>query len=144
MLPALVVCSMACTIGYNDFYYKDMYLYEFAGAKVLGSTYGPGHTFLYVLLIGYILVQIALIGYSFARKKVVSRNNLIMLVAITSINVASFLIGRFINPAIEVMATVYVIDGFILFYMNKKWKSYNVTDNIRKLSERNEMYRIYA
>lgn len=140
MLPALVVYSMACTIGYNDFYYKDMYLYEFAGAKVLGSTYGPGHTFLYVLLIGYILVQIALIGYSFARKKVVSRNNLIMLVAITSINVASFLIGRFINPAIEVMATVYVIDGFILFYMNKKWKSYNVTDNIRKLSEKNEMY----
>ena len=140
MLPSIIVYGMVMTIGYSDFYYKDEYLYEYGGAKVLGAEYGPGHTFLYVLLIGFILIQIALIGYSFARKKVVSRSNLMLLLLVASLNVASFLVGRFINPAIEVMASVYAIDSLCFLYMNRRWKIYNIRDNIRKGCERHEAY----
>ena len=134
------VYMMVLTIGHNDFYYKDEYLYEFMGTKVLGHSYGIGHTFFYVLLYGFILVLIGLLIYTFVKKRTVTHSNLNLLVAVTVINISAFIVGRYLNSAIEVMPVIYVIDGWVFLYTSRRWRIYNIKDNVGNAFEKQDIY----
>ncbi len=135
---SLTVYVMVLTIGINDFYYKQVYLDKYEDATVLGHVYGIGHSFFYVQLYGYIVVQIVLLLYSIMRKKTVSRKSLCALIVLGIINIVVFILGRFINSAIEVMPLAYVIDGWILLYMYRRGTMYSIEDNINASLRRQE------
>ncbi len=137
---SFMVYAMVLTIGYNDFYYKEAFLESYKGATVLGHTYGPGHAFFYVILYGYVLIQIFLLAYTLTRKKAVSRKNLWALIIMELLNLGTFVVGRWLNSAVEVMPAMYVLDSIILLYLQYRGFLYNVEDNIAENFAKQETY----
>ncbi|MBQ9143275.1 MAG: HD domain-containing protein [Lachnospiraceae bacterium] len=127
---SLGVYMMVLTIGYSDLYYTDVYLEKLGDATVLGHTYGIGHKFFYVILYGYLLIQIFLLVFSWRKKKAVSRKNVWALMLTGAVTIISFMIGQMINSNIEVIPVVYVIDGWIFLYMYRRGLMYSIEDNV--------------
>ncbi|MBQ7956351.1 MAG: response regulator [Lachnospiraceae bacterium] len=139
-LYSFTVYGMVLTIGINGFYYESVYLEKYGNATVLGHTYGPGHGFFYVILYGYMAIQIVLLSYSIIKKKKVSRKNLWALVVVEVLSVILFIAGRMINPAIEIMPLVYVLSSWIFFYMCRNGMMYNIEDSISTSLKKQETY----
>lgn len=137
---SILVYGMVLSIGYSDFYYSEMALEKYQDITVLGHTYGPGHKFFYVILYGYIIIQIVLLVYSLIKKKAVSRKNLWALIIMEIANISSFIIGRSLNAAIEIMPVLYVIDGMIILYLHHRGIMYNIEDNIMESFSKQETY----
>lgn len=125
---SVLVYAMVLTIGYSDLYYKDVYLKTYKDVTVIGHTYGIGHTFFYIVVIGHALIEVCLIGYILIRRRAVSRKNLIGLVTIAVVNVYLFIVGGLVNSAVEVMPVAYAINGIILIVMFRRGKMYNFED----------------
>jgi len=133
-----IVYGMVLTIGFSDIYYKNIYLDKLGDATVLGREYGVGHTFFYVILYGYLIFELLILIYSMARKNAVSRKNLWALIATGIASIVLFLLVRMINPDIEVIPLIYVIDSFIFLYMYRRVAVYNIEDNIAGVIKKQE------
>ncbi len=127
---SMVVYAMVLSIGYDDFYYTDAYLETYDNTTVLGHTYGFGHNFFYVILYGYIVIQVALLIYTFVTKRVVSRKNLWALFIMEVVTIVLFISGRALKWEVEVTPITYAIVSWILIYMYRRGMMYNVEDNI--------------
>jgi len=125
-----IVYFSVLTIGYSNIYYDRIYLDKFMDATVLGHTYGPAHKMFYIILYGYIIIQIVLLVYSLVKRRVVSKYSLWALLIMEAVTISLFITGRMINPNIEIMPLVYVIDGWFFLYMYQRGMIYNVEDNI--------------
>lgn len=132
----LGIYLMVLTIGYSDLYYKEVYLKSYRDATVIGHIYGRGHTFFYVFLAGHIVLEICLIVFLFLRRRRVSRRNTMGLLAIVTTNVYLFMVGKYINPLIEMTPLSYAITCEILVYMLKKEAMYNFDDNLSSSQKR--------
>ncbi len=125
---SVLLYSMVLTIGYSDLYYEDVYLKTYKGTTVIGHTYGIGHDFFYIVIIGHTLLEVCLISYILIKKRSVSRKNLIGLVTIVVVNVYLFVVGALINSAIEIMPAAYAVNCIILLVLFRKGKTYNFED----------------
>lgn len=124
------VYALVLTIGFSPIYYTQTYLTNIGDATVLAHNYGIGHSSFYIILYGYIIIQIGIILYSLTNKTSVSRKNLYALIATCAATIILFILGRAINPNIEIMPLVYSIDSLIFFYMYRRGIMYNIEDNI--------------
>ena len=137
---SFAVYFMVLTIGYSDLYYKDISLGKLGDATVLIHSYGVGHAFFYVILYGYILLEIVLLAYHFIKRKAVSKNKLWTLSVMVILNIIFFVIGRMIHPDFEVISALYVVDGWIFLYLQKKSMMYNLEDSIASTIQKQEVY----
>lgn len=129
-LSGILMYLMILTIGRNGFYYSKTSMGTYGGAAVLERTYGPGHKYFYIFLYGYVLIFSILLIYTMVKKRSISKKNLHALIGWLIINIGLFTLGRFLNPAIEIMPLVYVVDSVILLYMYRGGLAYNLEDNI--------------
>ena len=134
------VYGLVLSIGYSDFYYEEMFLEQYKGVTVLGHTYGPGHSFFYIILYGYMLIQIALLVYTLRTKKAVSRKNLWALIIMEISNVGSFVASRWLDSAVEIMPLMYLLDTVILLYLQYRGTLYNVEENFAENFAKQETY----
>lgn len=134
------VYFMVLTIGYNDLYYTDISLGKLGNATILEHSYGVGHVFFYVILYGYLILEIALLGYHLIKKSAVSGRKLWILSMMVIINIVVFIVGRMIHPDIEIMSVLYVIDGWVFLYLQKKSMMYNLEDSIASTIRKQEVY----
>ena len=125
-----IVYFSVLTIGYSNIYYDRIYLDKFMDATVLGHTYGPAHKLFYIILYGYLIIQVSLLVYSLAKRRVVSKYSLGALLIMETVNISLFVGGRIVNPNIEIMPLVYVVNGWFFLYMYQRGMIYNVEDNI--------------
>ena len=126
----LVVYGMILTTEYNFLYYTEYHIEKLWDSTILVNEYGPGHNLFYLILYGTIIIQLALLIYSLVRKRSVSRKNIIMLIALELFNVSSLFIVRLIHPDFEIMPALYVLDGWILLYVHRRARIYNVEENV--------------
>ncbi len=140
ILYSFIVYSMVLTIGHSDIYYKSVKLTKIGDATGIIPEYNFGHSFFYVLLYGYLLIGIAVLFYSLKRKNTVSRKNLWALIGLEIVTIAVFLIGRIIVPDVEVTPVNYVIDGWILLYLNRRVTVYSLEDNIISSLDKQDDY----
>lgn len=140
VLYSFVVYGMVLTIGYSDIYYVGASLTKDGDATAFVPEYGFGHSFFYVLLYGYLLIGIVVLLYSLKKQNQVSRKNLWALIGIEVVTIAVFLIGRVINPDLEVMPLIYVLDGWILLYLSRRVTLYSLEDNISSSLDKQENY----
>lgn len=124
------VYIMVMTSDYSDFYYKELHLEEYNGTTVLGRTYGPGHNFFYVILYGYLAIQVAVLVYSFAKKRVVSRYSLCAMLIIEVITITLFIGARTVGLDIETTPMVYAICSWVFLYLYNRSRMYNIEDNV--------------
>ncbi len=134
------VYFMVLTIGYSDWYYRDISLGKLGNATVLQHSYGPGHTVFYIILYGYLLMEIILLVYHFIKKNAVSRNKLWSLSIMVILNIVLFIMGRMIHPDLEIMPLLYVFDGWIFLYLQGKNMMYNLEDSIAGTIRKQEVY----
>jgi len=134
------VYGLVLSIGYSDFYYEEMFLEQYKGVTVLGHTYGPGHSFFYVILYGYMMIQIALLVYTLRTKKSVSRKNLWALIIMEISNVGSFVASRWLDSAVEIKPLMYLLDTVILLYLQYRGTLYNVEENFAENFAKQETY----
>ena len=127
---SFLVYTMVLTIGFNDWYYKETYLEKYKDITVLGHTYGVGHAFFYVIMYGYLGVSVVLLLYSYNKKHSVSRKNIIALLMMGISTTILFLVGRALNPAIEIMPVIYAIDSWIFLYLYRRGAMYSLEDNV--------------
>ena len=140
VLFSFIVYGMVLTIGYNDMYYTSVRLAKEGDATVIIPEYGFCHNFFYVLLYGYLLIGIVVLLYSLKNQNQVSRKNLWALIGIEIMTIVIFLIGRVINPGLEVTPLTYAIDGLILLYLNRRVTVYNLEDNISSCLDKQNHY----
>lgn len=124
------VYIMVMTSDYSDFYYKDLYLEEYQGATVLGRSYGPGHNFFYVILYGYLVIQVAVLIYSFVKKRVVSRYSLWAMLIIEVLTIALFIGTRAVGLDLETTPMIYAICSWVFLYLYHRSRMYNIEDNV--------------
>ena len=134
------VYLLVLSIGYSDFYYKDVYLDKYDNATVLGHSYGIGHNFFYVILYGYIIIQVILLTYSLLKNRAVSRKSLWLLSFLLCVNIGLFIMGRQINSKIEIMPITYVVYSWIMLFLFRRGMMYSMEDNIANLYEKQESF----
>ena len=134
------IYSLVLTIGYTDWYYKDLSLGKLGDATVLLHSYGVGHILFYVIMYGYIVLESILLAYHLIKRRAVSQNKLWLISAMVIINIAVFIMGRMIHPDIEIMPVLYVFDGWFFIYLQKKNMMYNLEDSIASTIQQQEVY----
>ena len=134
------VYFMVLTIGYSDLYYSNLSLGKLGNATVLLHSYEAGHIPFYIILFGYMVAEVALLGYQLIKKRAVSKSKLWILSIMVILNISVFMVGRLINEDIEIMPVLYVIDGWILLYLQKKNMMYNLEDSIASTIQKQEVY----
>ncbi|MGN0365869.1 MAG: HD domain-containing phosphohydrolase [Suilimivivens sp.] len=137
---SFLVYAMVLTIGHNHLYYSEIFLDKFGNSTVLGHEYGIGHNCFYVIVYGYIVVEIFLLIYSLKKTHAVPRKSLYAMIFMETINCVLFVFGRKINPAFEIMPFMYVIDGWILLYMQRRAMLYNIEDCVVSSLRKQETY----
>ncbi len=137
---SFVVYFMVLTIGYNDLYYTDLSLGKLGNATILVHSYGVGHALFYVILYGYLLLEVVLLGYHFMKRRAVSQNKLWTLSVMLICNIVFFIVGRLIHQDFEIMSALYILDGWILIYLQRKNMMYNLEDSIASTIQKQEVY----
>lgn len=138
-LFSAVVYGMVLTAGYSDLYYKNIELgkvYDATMVVVVES--GIGRAFFYVILYGYLIIDILIIVIALLKKQVAMRKAY-MLIAMQSITSIAFIAGRIINPALEVMPFVLVVDGIIFLEIQEQLSKYNLDDSISEAIQQNNI-----
>ncbi len=134
------VYLLVCTVGYSDLYYKDVSLGKLGDATLLVHTYGVGHHFFYAILYGYLIAEVIILGYHLVKNRKVSKNKLWVLSWMVVLNIASFIIGRMIHKDLEIMPALYVLDGWILLYLQKRNMIFNLEDSVAATLRKQEIY----
>lgn len=137
---SFAVYFMVLTIGYSDLYYKDISLGKLDDATVLIHSYGVGHAFFYVILYGYLILEVGLLAYHFIKRRSVSQNKLWTLSGMLGFNIIIFVVGRMIHPDFEIMPVLYVVDGWVFLYLQRKNMMYNLEDSIASTIQKQEVY----
>ena len=126
------VFATSLTIGYNDIFYIGLpSLDTYGGATILvNRNYGPMHTVFYVIVGVYYALTVAVIIYSFFKKKQVPRSILILIVISISIAFFGFFIGRLITKKIELMPATFNLGIMIYLIMASRLRLYDASDSV--------------
>lgn len=134
-LAVFVVFGFSQTIGINDIYYTTIKFIHENGYSNYVATYGFGHDIFNFLMTGFVIINVALIVYAFAKKKNVSFKSLIALSSMEAVSILSFFISRFVESDTLVMPAVYVFDQCALLYICFRVKRYNFEQIISQVLE---------
>ena len=137
---SFIVYGLILTTKYTKIYYQDTWLSEFMGTSIIGQTNGWAYNLFYVILYGYIMIQVGLIVYTLVTKRSVSRKSLWIMLTLEIINIGSFIVGRLIHSNFEVMPFLYVVDSIFCVFLFFRGIEYNIEDNLIGAFVRQETY----
>lgn len=137
---SFIVFGMMLTTEYTQIYYKATWLGEFMGTSVICQENGWAYNLFYVILYGYIVLQVWLIVYSLVTKRSVSKKSLWILLTLEIVNIGSFIVGRFVDAKFEIMPFLYVVDCAFCLYLYFRGIEYNVEDNLISAFIRQDTY----
>ncbi|MCQ2103354.1 MAG: HD domain-containing protein [Fibrobacter sp.] len=134
----LGVFGLSATVGFSDIYYKTIdYVQTHEGVGNYVATYGFGHDIFNLMIVGYLLANISLLVYAFAKKKNVSFRCLIAISLIDIVTILSFFISRLWGNDTLTMPLVYVFDQLALLYICYRVKCYDIGHSVLSVLERN-------
>lgn len=120
------------TIGHNDIFYvgkPDLAFFDGA-AYITNKTYGPMHTVFYVMIGILYAATIAVLIYSFFKKRQFPKLILILMVIAVSASIIGFFGGRFITDKIEFLPLTYNIGMIIYIFIASRLRLYNAPDTV--------------
>ena len=126
------VYATSLTIGYSDIFYKGMpELASFGGASYITSKqYGFMHTVFYVMVAIFYAMTIAIIVYSFIKKRQVSRTILALIVLAVTVAVFGFFGGRLITKTVEILPVTYNLGMVIYLIIASRLRLYDASDSV--------------
>jgi len=137
-LFTIVVFCLSATVGFSDVYYKTVeYVQNFEGVGNYAATYGWGHDLFNLMIFGYLVANVSMLVYAFAKKKNVSFKNLIALTLIDIVTILAFFASRLWEIDTLIMPAVYVFDQLTLIYICYRVRSYDIGHSVLSVLERN-------
>ena len=132
MIVAGLVFSSTLTIGHSDLFYVGVPdLAEAYGASYLtNKTYGPMHTVFYVMVVVCYLAIIAVLVYSFFKRRQVARRILLLIVLAVTIAVFGFFGSRIISQKLEILPATYNIGMVIYLIIASRLRLYDASDSV--------------
>lgn len=127
---SFIVFSLVLTIGYNNVYYSHLDMTKFLGTTIIIKKYTKLAILFYLVMIGNMLPTIGIIIYSLIKKNSISLKNTQLIVFMQALNILMFIISRSFNHMIEIMAFMYVVDSYLLLFLQKRLMLYNMEDSI--------------
>ena len=120
------------TIGYTPLFYEGVpeLAYSNGAAYLTNKHYGSMHTVFYVMVCIYYAMIVAVIVYSFFRKKQVPVLILILIVLSVTIAVFGFFGGRILKEAIEHLPLTYNLGLIIYIIMAARLRLYDASDAV--------------
>lgn len=144
-LFSFFVFALVLTIGYNNVYYKFLDISSFMGTTIIVKKYNWTAVFFYFVMIGNTIPTLLIVFYSLFKKNTVSNKNAKLIVCMEVLNIFLFLVSGKFNHIIEVMPFMYVVDGWIMIYLQRRVMMYNVEDSIHSSmgAQENNAYIIF-
>lgn len=144
-LFSFFVFALVLTIGYNNVYYKFLDISSFMGTTIIVKKYNWPALFFYFVMIGNTIPTLLIVFYSLFKKNTVSNKNAKLIVCMEVLNIFLFLVSGKFNHIIEVMPFMYVVDGWIMIYLQRRVMMYNVEDSIHSSmgTQENNSYIIF-
>ena len=144
-LFSFFVFALVLTIGYNNVYYKFLDISSFMGTTIIVKKYNWTAFFFYFVMIGNTIPTLLIVFYSLFKKNTVSNKNAKLIVCMEVLNIFLFLVSGKFNHIIEVMPFMYVVDGWIMIYLQRRVMMYNVEDSIHSSmgAQENNAYIIF-
>ena len=133
---ATLLCSAAMflsvlTVGRSPVFYKSLTLVRDSGGLVPVKEYGPVHTLHYVLIVLYLIANLAAIFYTYRRKKQVSRRILFLLFLPIPVTIAGYFAGRaLLPPGYELMPLSYLLSQVLYLLIARRVVLYNVSEMV--------------
>lgn len=129
-LFSFFVFALVLTIGYNNVYYKFLDISSFMGTTIIVKKYNWPAFFFYFVMIGNTIPTLLIVFYSLFKKNTVSNKSAKLIVCMEILNIFLFIVSGKFNHIIEVMPFMYVVDGWIMIYLQRRVMMYNVEDSI--------------
>lgn len=130
-IASSAVFAAVMTIGHSDIFYKS---YSFGVADhvfVIQKEYGFMHTVHYVVIISYLIADLAMIAYSYLKKKQVSRRILLLLFFPIPVTMAGYAMNSLIaDRGIEIVPVTYVFAQIIYLFIAHRMAVYDVGDMV--------------
>lgn len=144
-LFSFFVFALVLTIGYNNVYYKFLDISSFMGTTIIVKKYNWTAFFFYFVMIGNTIPTLLIVFYSLFKKNTVSNKNAKLIVCMEVLNIFLFIVSGKYNHMIEVMPFMYVVDGWIMIYLQRRVMMYNVEDSIHSSmgAQENNAYIIF-
>lgn len=144
-LFSFFVFALVLTIGYNNIYYKFLDISSFMGTTIIVKKYNWTAFFFYFVMIGNTIPTLLIVFYSLFKKNTVSNKNAKLIVCMEVLNIFLFIVSGKYNHIIEVMPFMYVVDGWIMIYLQRRVMMYNVEDSIHSSmgAQENNAYIIF-
>ena len=111
---SLLVLFVAASPGYLPIYYKEVSFEIVGGVSSLNKVYGPWHPLYLVFLLGYFSAMLTVIGYSSAKKKLVSTGEAVVLLIAVAVNLGVWFIEQLVKIDFEVLSVSYIISELFL------------------------------
>ena len=127
-LLSIAVYFSALSVGYNDWFYRNVSLSTVSGISVLTKEYGWMHTVFMYMVLCYFLGVLAVIAYCFFRKNQISRKILALLFLPEMISMVSFFGGRKVTGTVELMPAAYLAAQIVYMIIVSRVALYDVTD----------------
>ena len=144
-LFSFFVFALVLTIGYNHIYYKFWDIDFYKGTTIIIKEYNWTAIFFYLVMIGNTIPTMMMVWYGFFKKNSISKINCQIIVYMEVLNIVFFLISGHFNHKIEIMPLMYVIDGWMMIYLQHRVMMYNVEDCIHSSmgAQENNAYIIF-
>ena len=123
----IVVGMIALTTNMNHLLYTESELVLENGVSHLVKSYGPVHTIYYAMVIMYMVIDVAVLVYSFTKKDV-SKKNAIILCIIYVIDVVSFFLPRFFRIPVETQPVAYNLSQIVMLVLSERLRMYSVEE----------------
>ena len=119
----------------NGLLYKSAELRSMDGVSYLVKEYGPVHTFYYVVIALYLIVNLSMILYSLTSKNISKTNSVLMLIVYLVI-IFAFLVGKAFHPALELLPASYTFAQIMFLVIMRRITLYDVSGSfISNLAE---------
>ena len=137
LLSTLIYCS-SLTIGHNDLFYKGVPELGFSAdgvGYITNKTYGVMHSMFYAMVICYYVAIIAVLIYSFIKKKQVSRKVLVLVVISVTIAFIGFFGGRLVtnvlgHKEVELLPATYNLGMILYLIIASRLRLYDASDSV--------------
>ncbi|MBQ9119927.1 MAG: HD domain-containing protein [Lachnospiraceae bacterium] len=144
-LIPMVCCSTAVYMmvlfyEYGDFYYKSVEMTKIDGITYIQKEYAWGHRLYLILLVGYVILNLALIAYVLAKKRIVSYKNMIYIVLINIMSMLIYLVEKLLGIKLEFIPCAYIIDSIVLLLLLHRIQMHDVSMTVGNTIEEQSGY----
>ncbi len=131
LLGSAAVYLSVLTIGKSPLFYKSITLGRVSDGWMLVKEYGPAHTLHYVLILLYLIANLAALCYTYRRKKQVSRRILILLFLPIPVSIGGYFAGHALTPpGFELMPLSYLLSQALYLLIARRMVLYNVSEMV--------------